>query len=109
MIWLVIINPATEKIRLVQCFDYEAREYNFFPDENGDPIYFTEHQYALAWIQDNIKEEEEKATAEAPQEETEEETLESLLKKAATEPAMRPQFYKKLLDTKIILLILHAN
>jgi len=56
MIWLVIINPATEKIRLVQCFDYEAREYDFFPDENSDPIYFTEHQYALAWIQDNIKE-----------------------------------------------------
>ena len=38
MIWLVIINPATEKIRLVQCFDYEAREYNFFPDENGEPM-----------------------------------------------------------------------
>ncbi|MCK9156192.1 MAG: enhanced serine sensitivity protein SseB C-terminal domain-containing protein [Paludibacteraceae bacterium] len=54
--------------------------------------------------EEEIKEEEEKATAEAPQEEAEEETLESLLKKAATEPAMRPQFYKKLLDTKIIVL-----
>lgn len=54
MHWLVIIN-IDHKIALTQCFDYEAYDYNFFPDKDGEPITFTDHDYAVSWVKDNIK------------------------------------------------------
>jgi hypothetical protein len=54
MRWLVIIN-RDNKIDITQCFDYEFQDYDFFPDKEGEPIYFVDREPAVDWVKENIK------------------------------------------------------
>lgn len=54
MDWLIYINKE-DKIDIAQCFSYEAREYAFFPDKEGQPIIFPTLELAQDWVKENIK------------------------------------------------------
>lgn len=55
MDYLIIINNE-DKIDIVQANTWEFNDYNFFPDEDGDHIYFTDLNNAKNWVLENVKE-----------------------------------------------------
>lgn len=54
MVWIVIINKK-DKIDLVEGESYEALDYKFFPDLEGEPLWFLDHEDAISWIKEKIK------------------------------------------------------
>lgn len=54
MVWIIIINKK-DKIDLVQAESYEASDYKFFPDSEGNSIWFEDYDDAISWIKEKIK------------------------------------------------------